>query len=80
MISFQLYLERSYYSQLVLRYTTALFLLWNIFINTLQLFTDLVFADFLVTYTPHVATVVFQYVYAVFTFPHRLSFSLPAPN
>jgi len=28
----------------------------------LQLFTDLVFADFLVTYTPHVSQVVFQYV------------------
>ena len=26
-----------------------------------ELFTDLVFADFLVTYTPHVDTVVFQY-------------------
>lgn len=25
-----------------------------------ELFTDLVFADFLVTYTPHVSTVVFQ--------------------
>ena len=31
------------------------------FIAGFELFTDLVFADFLVTYTPHVSRVVFQY-------------------
>jgi hypothetical protein len=33
-----------------------------------------------VTYTPHVATVVFQYVYAVFKFPRRLSHSPCQPQ
>jgi len=31
-------------------------------LTNLQLFTDLVFADFLVTYTPHISEVVFQWV------------------
>lgn len=32
----------------------------------MKLFTDFVFADFLVTYTPYVSKVVFQYVSLTF--------------
>ena len=33
-----------------------------LFVAGFELFTDLVFADFLVTYTPYASSVVFQYV------------------